>query len=165
SCIYSSSIWWIATDIDAKIRSLKKGGFLVTLGEKLLYLRKTKGLSQEQLASEVTVSRQAISKWELGESMPDTENVIQLTKIFDVSADFFLNDEINIPIGTSADEKTEQDVRYSILKNELKDDSDKLALKMYEIRMKNEGRFKWIWPLVMGIAAIIIIGIYYFCFR
>ncbi len=48
----------------------------MTLGEKLLYLRKTKGLSQEQLASEVTVSRQAISKWELGESMPDTENVI-----------------------------------------------------------------------------------------
>lgn len=137
----------------------------MTLGEKLLYLRKTKGLSQEQLASEVTVSRQAISKWELGESMPDTENVIQLTKIFNVSADFFLNDEIDIPIRTGADEKTEQDVRYSILKNELRDDSDKLALKMYEVRTKNENRIQWIWPVVMGMTVIIIVGIYYFCVR
>ena len=63
------------------------------LGEKIQRLRKEKGLSQEQLAAQITVSRQAISKWELGESTPDTDNIVQLCKIFQVSADYLLNDE------------------------------------------------------------------------
>lgn len=65
----------------------------LTFGEKLLVLRKSKGMSQEQLAAQITVSRQAISKWELGESLPDTDNVIQLSKLFGVSIDYLLNDE------------------------------------------------------------------------
>ena len=48
----------------------------MTFGEKLHLLRKHKGMSQEQLASKLTVSRQAVSKWELDNSLPDTENVI-----------------------------------------------------------------------------------------
>ena len=63
------------------------------LGKKIHQLRKSKGLSQEELAEQLTVSRQAISKWELGESMPDTENVVQLSKLFGVSTDYLLNDE------------------------------------------------------------------------
>ena len=63
------------------------------LGEKIQRLRKEKGMSQEQLAAQLTISRQAVSKWELGESMPDTENIIQLSKLFSVSTDFLLNDE------------------------------------------------------------------------
>jgi len=63
------------------------------LGEKIHQLRKSKGLSQEELAGQLTVSRQAISKWELGESIPDTENVIQLSKLFEVSTDYLLNDD------------------------------------------------------------------------
>lgn len=66
----------------------------MNFGEKLQFLRKSKGISQEHLASQITVSRQAISKWELGESMPDTDNVIQLSKIFGVSIDYLLKDEI-----------------------------------------------------------------------
>ena len=58
------------------------------LGEKLQQLRKRSGLSQEQLASQLAVSRQAVSKWELDETMPDTENVIQLSRIFGVSCDY-----------------------------------------------------------------------------
>jgi len=50
----------------------------MTFGEKLQALRKSKGMSQEQLAAQAIVSRQAISKWELGESLPDTDNIIQL---------------------------------------------------------------------------------------
>ena len=66
----------------------------MTFGEKLKFLRKQKGFSQERLSQQLTVSRQAISKWELGESLPDTENVIQLSKLFSVSIDFLLNDNI-----------------------------------------------------------------------
>lgn len=66
----------------------------MTLGEKLQSLRKQSGLSQEQLSSQLTVSRQAISKWELDSSLPDTENIIQLSKLFNVSIDYLLDDDI-----------------------------------------------------------------------
>ena len=65
------------------------------LGEKLQQLRKQSGLSQEQLAAQLTVSRQAVSKWELEETMPDTENVVQLSRLFGVSCDYLLRDEVD----------------------------------------------------------------------
>ena len=46
------------------------------LGEKIVQLRKEERLSQEQLAMKLNVSRQAISKWELGDAIPDTEHVV-----------------------------------------------------------------------------------------
>lgn len=65
----------------------------MTFGEKLQKLRKEHGLSQEQLAAQITVSRQALSKWELGSAIPDTENVLQISKLFGVSTDYLLNDD------------------------------------------------------------------------
>ncbi len=65
----------------------------MSFGNKLQQLRKTNGMSQEQLASQIPVSRQAISKWELGESTPDIENIIQISKIFGVSTDYLLKEE------------------------------------------------------------------------
>ena len=66
------------------------------LGEKLRRLRIARQLSQEQLADKLQVSRQAISKWELGESTPDTENLILLSKFYGVSIDYLLLNELNI---------------------------------------------------------------------
>ncbi len=60
----------------------------MTFGEKLQTLHKSKGMSQEQLASRMEVSRQSVSKWELGESSPDMERVLMLSRILDVSTDF-----------------------------------------------------------------------------
>ena len=59
------------------------------LGEKLQNLRKENMLSQEKLAELVGVSRQAVSKWETGLSNPDTENLIKLAEIFNLSIDEF----------------------------------------------------------------------------
>jgi len=67
---------------------------MMTFGEKLQSLRKQKGLSQEQLASQLTVSRQAVSKWELDSSLPDTENVVRISKLFGVSTDYLLYEEV-----------------------------------------------------------------------
>jgi transcriptional regulator with XRE-family HTH domain len=75
--------------------------FTITLGEKIHQLRKERGLSQEQLASKVTVSRQAISKWELGEAVPDVHNIVQLSKLFNVSTDYLLLDDNYINTKTS----------------------------------------------------------------
>ena len=67
----------------------------MTFGEKILKLRKEKGLSQEDLALQITVSRQAVSRWEKEISTPDTENIIQLCRLFNVSSDYLLNDDCN----------------------------------------------------------------------
>jgi transcriptional regulator with XRE-family HTH domain len=66
----------------------------MTFGKKLQLLRKQKGLSQEQLASQIAVSRQAVSKWELESSSPDIDTVVQLSKLFGVTTDYLLNDDL-----------------------------------------------------------------------
>ena len=60
------------------------------LHEKILSLRKSMGLSQEELAARVGVSRQAVSKWELGESVPDVDKLLALSQIFGVTVDHLL---------------------------------------------------------------------------
>lgn len=78
----------------------------MNFGEKLQQLRKARGMSQEQLASQIRVSRQAVSKWELGESKPDIENILQLTELFKVSADYLLKDNEEIMTDRNADTDT-----------------------------------------------------------
>lgn len=62
----------------------------MTTGERIQQLRKTAGLSQEQLADIVGVSRQAVSKWETDQSSPDIDNILALSKAFAVSTDELL---------------------------------------------------------------------------
>ena len=69
----------------------------MTLGEKIQKLRKQRGLSQEALAEKVTVTRQTISKWELGQSTPDLDFIAQLSDIFNVSSDYLIKDEMIEP--------------------------------------------------------------------
>ena len=61
--------------------------------EKIVELRKAKGLSQEELAEQLGVSRQAVSRWELGNTLPDIPNLVQLCGLFEVSADYLVRDE------------------------------------------------------------------------
>jgi transcriptional regulator with XRE-family HTH domain len=62
--------------------------------EKLQKLRKAKGMSQENLADEIGVSRQAVSKWELGVSLPDMDKIIVLSDLFGVSVDYLVKDNV-----------------------------------------------------------------------
>ena len=63
------------------------------LSKKIIGLRKSNGLSQEDLAEKLDVSRQAISRWESGTAMPDANNILQLSKLFEVTTDYLLNDD------------------------------------------------------------------------
>ena len=65
----------------------------MTFAEKLLQLRKREGYSQEELAHKLEVSRQAISRWEMGSAVPDSINLLHISKIFKVSTDYLLNDD------------------------------------------------------------------------
>lgn len=62
--------------------------------DKLTQLRKKAGMSQEELAEKVGVSRQAISKWEGAQAMPDMNRVLKLSEVFGVSTDYLLKDSI-----------------------------------------------------------------------
>lgn len=62
--------------------------------EKLIQLRKKAGWSQEELADQMNVSRQSVSKWEGAQSVPDLEKIIRLSKLFGVTTDYLLKDEI-----------------------------------------------------------------------
>jgi transcriptional regulator with XRE-family HTH domain len=59
----------------------------IQTANRLIALRKKQGMSQEQLAEALNLSRQAVSKWERGESSPDTDNLIALAEIYDISLD------------------------------------------------------------------------------
>lgn len=74
------------------------------LSEKLYQLRKKSGLSQEQLAEQLNVSRQAISKWESGSAFPESEKLIIISNYFGVSVDYLLKDEAEDEVKTSNDE-------------------------------------------------------------
>lgn len=60
------------------------------LGERIQALRKEKGISQEELAAQMGISRQAVSKWESGQSIPDLEKVVLLSEYFETTTDYLL---------------------------------------------------------------------------
>ena len=63
------------------------------LADKIIDLRKKSGWSQEELAAKLNVSRQAVSKWEGAQSVPDLDRVLQMSRLFGVSTDYLLKDE------------------------------------------------------------------------
>ena len=65
------------------------------LAEKIMEMRKKNGWSQEELAYQLGVSRQSVSKWESGASIPDLERILKLSEIFGVSTDYLLKEERN----------------------------------------------------------------------
>ena len=62
----------------------------MSIADRIQTLRKSKGISQEELADKIGVSRQAVSKWESGQSAPDIEKIILLSEFFGVTTDFLL---------------------------------------------------------------------------
>ena len=65
------------------------------LADKIVKLRKKNSWSQEELAEKMNVSRQAVSKWESAQTIPDLEKILQLSRLFGVTTDYLLKDEID----------------------------------------------------------------------
>ena len=64
------------------------------LADKIMTLRKKAGWSQEELAQQLNVTRQSVSKWEGAQSVPDLDKIVQMSRIFGVSTDYLLKDEL-----------------------------------------------------------------------
>ena len=103
------------------------------LPEKLTYLRKQKGLTQSNLAEALNVSRQAISRWEVGTAVPSTDNLKVLSTLYGVPIDYLLNDN------------TDDMCKSAITQTPPKEDPDRKVTK--------ESRSVWIYALI----AIIVI--------
>ncbi|MBQ2847621.1 MAG: helix-turn-helix domain-containing protein [Clostridia bacterium] len=67
----------------------------MSISDKIIKLRKEKGLSQETLAEALGVSRQSVSKWETDGALPDTDKIIAMSELFGVSTDYLLKDDIS----------------------------------------------------------------------
>lgn len=104
------------------------------LNEKIITCRKQKGYSQEELASLLGVSRQSVSKWETGESMPEITKLVSLAKVFDVTTDWLLSDEYE-------EIKNEQ----AILHKSYPDWLDKLPSNMLRMIQK----FGWVYGIYL----------------
>ena len=68
----------------------------MTIGQKIIALRNSMGISQEKLAELLNVSRQSISKWEMDHSVPQIDKILQLSEIFSISCDDLLRDEVEL---------------------------------------------------------------------
>ncbi len=79
----------------------------MSIAERILTLRKSKGMSQEQLAEAVGVSRQAVSKWESEQASPDPEKIITLSEVFGVTTDYLLKGVEPEKEEAKTEEKTE----------------------------------------------------------
>lgn len=79
----------------------------MTFSQKLIDLRRRQGLSQEELSQRMDVSRQAVSKWESGQTMPDVGKLVALARLFGVSLDYLLREEAEEPENEQRAVKTE----------------------------------------------------------
>ena len=68
----------------------------MSLGEKLLKLRKKKGLSQEDVADILHVTRQTVSKWETDQSMPDFDKVVPICNLYEISTEELFHDGVSV---------------------------------------------------------------------
>ena len=79
--------------------------------DKLISLRKKSGWSQEELAEKLGVTRQSVSKWEGAQSVPDIDKILQLSRLFGVTTDYLLKDELGEPEYTAGDDARKGAIR------------------------------------------------------
>lgn len=84
---------------------------MMQLSEKLVKLRKAKGLSQLKLAEVMDVSRQAVSRWEAGNAAPSTDNLKYLGSLYNVSLEYLLHDDESEPVYLNQEPGQESSVK------------------------------------------------------
>lgn len=77
----------------------------MTIGEKIVNLRSNAGLSQEDLAEKINVSRQSVSKWEMNQALPQIDKVLMICELFGISTDELLHDQIEVKMHSGSNNK------------------------------------------------------------
>ena len=126
------------------------------LSEKIIELRKSNGMTQEELASICNVSRQSISKWEANIALPETEKLLLLGKVFHISMDVLLKDEMSLSevkeahiCGHNAIKDKKQEVYEGVLiKESVTDDSIIDLINVHKIELWNTGGTPKYWTVL-----------------
>lgn len=130
----------------------------MNIAEKIVLLRKKKGISQEELANKLNTSRQAVSKWENNQSTPDSEKLVALSKYFNVTTDYLLTDGIETSINNNS--QCESNIEFQELKSEVTEDEYQYAIN----EAKKKKHFSY-WVIVaVPFIMILAVLICYYCF-
>ena len=117
----------------------------MNISEKLIKLRKEKGLSQEQFGNEINVSRQAVSKWESGKSKPDMDKIKDIVKFYNITYEYLLDDQI-------------EDFNYS------EENNKDIEIKEENSKTRKHKKLKNILKILFVLVLIyLLISIYKFC--
>ena len=85
------------------------------LNEKIIIIRKMNNLTQEGFAEELGVSRQAVSKWENGTSVPDVQLLLRIADFYNLTLDQLVRDDFDLPISSLDEKKIANDLLYLII--------------------------------------------------
>ena len=126
------------------------------LSEKIIELRKTKGMTQEELAELCSVTRQSISKWEADIALPELEKLLILSETFGVSVDVLVKDELELnyvkevhSCGDNALSKKKTEVyEGTLVKESVEDDSILDLLNVHKIKLWNTGGKPKYWTIL-----------------
>ena len=99
----------------------------MSISKQLIHLRSVKGISQEELAALMDVTRQAVSKWETDQTLPDSEKVIRLSEIFGVTTDYLLKGTETDPIDIYAQHDSRAGAAMSAETTELWENVHKMS--------------------------------------
>ncbi len=111
------------------------------LNENIKTIRKSKGLSQEELAVKLNVVRQTVSKWEQGLSVPDSEMLVSISEILETSVSVLLGEKVKEPTA-----------------DDLKAISEKLEVINLQLARRSETRRKMFHTAFLGVSILIVIG-------
>lgn len=117
------------------------------LKDNIKSMRKSKGLSQEELAIKLNVVKQTISKWEQGLSVPDSELLIKLSEELDVS--------VSTLLGENIEDKKQDDLKVIAEKLEV------INLQLLQKKVSKRKIINWLMILLLGLIAIIFIILYF----
>lgn len=120
----------------------------MNIGKRIHEIRQQKNLTQEQLASDLAISRQAVSKWESGKAIPDIENLMYISNLYDVSLDELVKGDDKVSQKIVADVSARKWHKLSILFF--------AALLVYIVWF---GSIHGIWQIGLGIAVLSMIVI------
>ncbi|MFR9216062.1 MAG: helix-turn-helix domain-containing protein [Ruthenibacterium sp.] len=130
----------------------------MSTAEKIVLLRKKKGISQEELAHELNTSRQAISKWENAQSTPDLDKLVSLSKYFGVSTDYLLKDCAE----AAADGSRRCEVNAEAQKLKLEVTAEEYQYAADEAKRKKHFSY-WV-PVISSFIVILAVFLSYYCF-
>ena len=127
----------------------------MTFGEKLKQARKEAGLSQEQFAEKMSVSRSAVAKWETDKGMPDVNNLKIMAQLLDVSVDYLLDEEEKLSFNET---KEAIDIDSFEVTGKCRDKKDAACLTKYSnasaiyplIRKKKMSKAEWLTDFISG---------------